>query len=70
MNTKNIFQSIKFFCLAAVLLAASGCQDWLDVNESLDNPIVPTYTQTLPLIIFYSSQITYEIGRASCRERV
>ena len=60
MNTKNIFQSIKFFCLAVVLLAVSGCQDWLDVNKSLDNPVVPTYTQTLPLLIFYSSQLTYD----------
>ena len=60
MNTKNIFQSIKISCLAIVMLAVSGCQDWLDVNKSLDNPVVSTYTQTLPLLIFYASQLTYD----------
>ena len=37
-----------------------GCEDFLDVNTSQDNPIVITVDQALPVACFYAAQIVYD----------
>ena len=51
--------TITFF-LAAIVLLFSSCQDWLDVNTSKDTPTSVPADQTLPLVVFYASQICYD----------
>jgi len=59
---KNYFKN-KYYGVLIVLAAGllfSGCDKWLDVNTSLDKPVYATPDQSLPLIVFYSSQICYD----------
>jgi hypothetical protein len=48
------------FFLAAMIVLFSSCQDWLDVNTSKDTPTSVPADQTLPLVVFYASQICYD----------
>lgn len=38
----------------------SGCHDWLDINLNPDASTVVTPEQSLPVIVFYASQINYD----------
>lgn len=60
MKTKNIIHLIKIACLSLFVIFFTACEDWLDVNTSKDDATVPTYSQTLPLVVFYASQISYD----------
>jgi hypothetical protein len=37
-----------------------GCQDFLDVNTSKDDPTTVTVDQALPVACFYAAQINYD----------
>ncbi len=57
---KNIKYLFGFFGALAILFSQTSCTDWLDVNKSIDHAADPTYAQTLPLVVFYASQTTYD----------
>ncbi len=48
------------FILAAFVFSLSSCNNWLDINTSPDTPTSVPADQTLPLVVFYSSQICYD----------
>lgn len=54
---KNYYRVI---LLASVVLMGTGCTNWLDVNTSVDTPTTVTADQSLPLVVFYASQICYD----------
>jgi hypothetical protein len=60
MNTKKMKRFLSALCLCVILISSSGCEDWFDVNKNTDMPTVGTIDQLLPIIVFYSSQITYD----------
>lgn len=68
MQTSNSIQNkpmktVKFYTLLLIVAGAmflTGCEEWLDVNTSLDNPTTVTVDQSLPLVVFYASQICYD----------
>lgn len=54
-------KSIKYLSvLMAVVLFLPGCEDFLDVNTTKDDPTVVTVDQILPTLCFYASQICYD----------
>ncbi len=58
----NIFK-FKYFSatlVVAIGLLFGGCEEWLDVNTSQDSPVTVTADQSLPLVVFYASQICYD----------
>ena len=46
--------------VVAGMLLITGCDQWLDVNTSVDNPTSITVDQSLPIVVFYASQICYD----------
>jgi len=55
----------KFKYLSIVLtvifgLLLTGCEDWLDINTSKDKPSRVPPDQSLPLLVFYASQLCYD----------
>ena len=60
MNTKNKFKNLSAILIVAIGFMLSGCEEWLDVNTSKDSPVTVTADQSLPLVIFYASQICYD----------
>ena len=54
---KNLFS---IFTVMAISLTLVGCQDWLDVNTSPDNPTTVTCEVVLPTVLFYSVQDIYD----------
>ncbi|MFZ4581660.1 MAG: SusD/RagB family nutrient-binding outer membrane lipoprotein [Paludibacter sp.] len=57
MKTLKIYSIIFVLTIAFVFTA---CDQWLDVNKSVDNPTSITVDQSLPVIVFYASQICYD----------
>ena len=56
-------KTIKIYSIILIVAGAlffTGCSEWLDVNTSLDNPTSVTVDQSLPVIVFYASQICYD----------
>lgn len=51
-------RSYSIILLATLLL--TSCEDWLDINTSQDNPVTVTPEQSLPQVLFYSSQLSYD----------
>ena len=60
MITNNKLKKINAFLIVAAVFLLSSCEDWLDVNTSLDSPVTVTADQSLPLVVFYASQICYD----------
>lgn len=60
MKTKNKFINVSAILIVAISFLFSSCEDWLDVNTSLDSPVTVTADQSLPLVVFYASQICYD----------
>jgi len=56
---KTFKYKILMLVVASALIFTS-CTDWLDVNTSQDNPTTVTVDQSLPLVVFYASQICYD----------
>lgn len=56
---KTVIYYSKLLIVVGALFLTS-CQDWLDVNTSLDNPTTVTVDQSLPLVVFYASQLCYD----------
>lgn len=44
----------------AALLVLTGCEDFLDVNKSIDSPTTITVDQALPTAVFYAAQQVYD----------
>jgi len=57
---KKLNNYYRAFFLAGVVLMITGCQDWFDINTSKDTPTTVTADQSLPLVVFYASQICYD----------
>lgn len=54
-------QKIKSYLLIiTTVLFFTACDEWLDVNTSVDNPTEITVDQSLPVVVFYASQICYD----------
>ena len=51
---------IKTAGLFLVLTLLVGCQDWFDINVDPTNPTAVPIDQALPVIMFMTSQITYD----------
>jgi len=60
MITNIKLKKINVFLIVAAVFLLSSCEDWLDVNTSLDSPVTVTADQSLPLVVFYASQICYD----------
>jgi len=54
------FFSIPVIILLSVTLLFNACEEWLDINTSKDQPVTVTPEQSLPLLVFYASQICYD----------
>jgi len=57
---KRLSKLFTIFIFSVIMLTVGGCQDFLDVNESKDNPIDPPISERMPLIVFMMSQETYD----------
>lgn len=56
-------KTLKFNTLLLVVASAlflTSCEEWFDVNTSQDQPTSITVDQSLPLVVFYASQICYD----------
>lgn len=56
-------KTVKLYILISMFLSLTvftGCSDWLDVNTSVDNPTTVTVDQSLPIVVFYASQLCYD----------
>ena len=49
-----------YIILLIATLLLSSCEEWLDINTSKDNPVTVTPEQSLPQVLFYSSQLSYD----------
>lgn len=49
-----------YIILVIATLLLSSCEDWLDINTSKDNPVTVTPEQSLPQVLFYASQLSYD----------
>lgn len=56
----KMLKKISIILLALSTLTFSSCEDWFDINTSPDNPTTVTADQSLPLLVFYASQICYD----------
>lgn len=55
--------SLRYIQIIVVLVTTSflvGCQDWFDINTSKDKPSVVTVDQSMPVVLFYASQLSYD----------
>jgi hypothetical protein len=57
INMKNI-KYISFVLLLSLFFV--GCEEFLDVNKSLDSPTTITVDQALPTAVFYAAQQVYD----------
>ncbi len=53
---RNIYLSIIFVLVFSIV----GCEDFLDVNKSVDSPTTLTVDQALPTATFYAAQQVYD----------
>lgn len=60
MKTIYNFKNLSAILIVAIGLILSGCDEWLDVNTSQDSAVTVTADQSLPLVVFYASQICYD----------
>ncbi len=48
------------FVFTLLLLGLVACEDFLDINKSIDSPTTVTVDQALPAIVFYAAQEVYD----------
>lgn len=57
---KRLVKIFTIFILSGIIFTLGGCEDFMDVNQSKDNPIDPPIPNRMPLVVFMASQITYD----------
>jgi len=60
MKTANKFKYLGIVLTVIFGLFLTGCEDWFDINTSKDKPSKVPPDQSLPLLVFYASQICYD----------